>query len=118
MVRSWTVPPQAQAAFSREASDSIYFRPMFEATSWTTITVLPPRCAVSRRSTTRPNLEGLGTDEGSGRGGAGCDWPAGRLEPSSAAKGFCRPRHEGDKSSLGFLAMRLIRGGLEPLEFS
>src|SRR5581483_2314851 len=67
-----------------------------------TITVLPPRCAFSRRNTTRPSLAGLyGCD---GEGGCGRSaGPGGRPEASSAAKGLLSfaPPGAGDSSAMG-----------------
>src|SRR5579883_1503472 len=70
------------------------------------MTVLPPRCAFSRRRTTRPNLEGFGVSED-------CaddliSGPAGKPADSRAANGFCKPAPVGVRSSFGFLDMREI----------
>ena len=60
---------------------------MFGAKSWTTMTVLPPRCAVSRRSTIRPSL-GVG---GVGAAGGGASLPAGKPVAVRLVKGVFRP---------------------------
>src|SRR5258707_220487 len=95
---------------------------MLGAKSWMTMTVLPPRCAFSRRRTTRPYLEGLGMVAGWGCDGDGVVSPAGRPVESSAANGLFRPAPVGLRSSFCFLAMdryfeaRLARAKLEDSE--
>src|SRR3974390_2690815 len=104
MTRWRTVPPQAHAALSRPARSSMYRKLMFGAKSCTTFTVLPPRCAVSRRNTTRPNFDGLGTPAFDG-GGATSGFPAGKPEPSSAAEGLVRPAPDGEGPSRFFFGI-------------
>src|SRR5580698_2813444 len=79
---------------------------MFGANSWITITVFPPRCAFSRRKTTRPNFDGLATP--SIFAGDGVAGPAGKPSVVSAANGLLNPAPVGERSSFCFLAIRAM----------
>src|SRR5271170_6204871 len=67
-----------------------------------TITVFPPRCAFSRRRTTRPNREGFATASGGRTGASG---PAGRPSAERPAKGLESAAPDGERSSFDFPAI-------------